>query len=62
VDQNSYRAYMLAAVAAVRLPQGTLRDRALSLRDEAARSLTPAAIKGEEAIVRSLIKMASEMY
>ena len=60
VEPNEYFAYTLAALAAARLPAGTLRDRAVHMRDEAARLLSPAALAAEIEMTRDLVNSGRE--
>lgn len=56
VGADALRAYELAALAAYRLQEGALRDRALGLRDQAARLLSAEDVAATESIVRALIE------
>lgn len=56
VEANPYESYHWAALAAYRLAEGALRDRALALRDQAARSLGPLDVEAAEMTIRALIE------
>jgi TPR repeat protein len=55
VERSSFEAYQWAALAAYRLPEGSLRARALALLSQAARSMGPQDVEAAETTVRALI-------
>jgi len=58
-DPNPYRAYTLARLAELRLPDGALKTLAAERARSAARQMSPEAIPGQEALVKSLIGSAA---
>lgn len=56
VDPNPYRAYTLARLAELRLPDGPMRKQAAALVNSAVRLMTPEAVPAQEALVQSLLE------
>lgn len=56
VGASPFEAYQWAALAAYRLPAGELRDRALTLRDQAAQSLGAQDVEAAETTIRALME------
>ncbi|HET7698286.1 MAG TPA: tetratricopeptide repeat protein [Vicinamibacterales bacterium] len=59
-DPNPYRAYTLARLAELRLPEGAMKARAAERVKSAVRLMLPEAIPAQEALVQSLIAASAK--
>ena len=61
-DPNPYKAYTLARIAELRLPDGTMKTQASEIAKRAARLMVPGALDMQERMVQDLIASAAKPF